>query len=126
MKLDYELPEKVKLKVLQSLMTEILYAVPLGMDVVGQRRNESWFVIGEDKWLTVQDGEIIILDGHKSYPTDNNGKHPDLIWGDAMSELRPDDEVIAKFEKYGISWDKAKEFRERWEQEAERDKAFLH
>lgn len=23
---------------------------------------------------TVQDGEIIILDGHKSYPTDNNGK----------------------------------------------------
>lgn len=29
-------------------------------------------------------------------------------------------------EKYGISWDKAKEFRERWEQEAERDKAFLH
>ncbi len=58
MKLDYELPEKVKLKVLQSLMTEILYAVPLGMDVVGQRRNESWFVIGEDKWLTVQDGEI--------------------------------------------------------------------
>lgn len=75
---------------------------------------------------TVQDGEIIILDGHKSYPTDNNGKHPDLIWGDAMSELRPDDEVIAKFEKYGISWDKAKEFRERWEQEEERDKAFLH
>ena len=75
---------------------------------------------------TVQDGEIIILDGHKSHPTDNNGKHPDLIWGDAMSELRPDDEVIAKFEKEGISWDKAKEFRERLEQEAERDKAFLH
>lgn len=58
MKLDYELPEKVKLKVLKSLMTEILYTVPLDMDIVGQKRNNSWFVIGEDKWLTVYDGEI--------------------------------------------------------------------
>ena len=47
---------------------------------------------------TVQDDEIIILDGFKSYPTDA-GKHPDLIWGDAMAELRPNEEVIAKFEK---------------------------
>ena len=61
---------------------------------------------------TVQDGEIIILDGHKSYPTDG-GKHPDLIWGDAMAELRPNEEVIAKFEKDGIDWDKANEIRER-------------
>ena len=58
MKLNFELPEKVKLKVLQSLMTDILYAVPLGMDVTGQKRKESWFVIVTDKWLTVQDGEI--------------------------------------------------------------------
>lgn len=65
---------------------------------------------------TVQDGEIIILDGHKSYPTDG-GKHPDLIWGDAMAELRSNEEVIAKFEKEGIDWNKANEFRERWEQE---------
>lgn len=61
---------------------------------------------------TVQDGEIIIIDGHKSYPTDG-GKHPDLIWGDAMSELRPNEEVIAKFEKDGISWEKAAEIREK-------------
>ena len=61
---------------------------------------------------TVQDGEIIILDGHKSYPTDG-GRHPDLIWGDAMAELRPNEEVIAKFEKDGIGWDKANEIRER-------------
>ena len=61
---------------------------------------------------TVQDGEIIILDGHKSYPTDD-GNHPDLIWGDAMAELRPNEEVIAKFEKDGIDWDKANEIRER-------------
>ena len=60
---------------------------------------------------TVQDGEIIILDGHKSYPTDE-GRHPDLIWGDAMAELRPNEEVIAKFEKDGIDWDKANEIRE--------------
>lgn len=62
---------------------------------------------------TVQDGEIIILDGHKSYPTDD-GNHPDLIWGDAMAELRPNEEVIAKFEKDGIDWDKANEIRERF------------
>lgn len=74
---------------------------------------------------TVQDGEIIILNGSKSYPTDKS-KHPDLILGDAMTELRPDEEVIAKFEKEGISWDEAKEFREHWEQETERDKTFLH
>ena len=61
---------------------------------------------------TVQDGEIIILDGHKSYPTDD-GNHPDLIWGDAMAELRPNEEVIAKFEKDGIDWDKANEISER-------------
>lgn len=61
---------------------------------------------------TVQDGEIIILDGHKSYPTDG-GKHPDLIWGDAMAELRPNEEVIAKFEKDGINWDRAQEVREK-------------
>lgn len=61
---------------------------------------------------TVQDGEIIILDGHKSYPTDG-GKHPDLIWGDAMAELRPNEEVIAKFEKDGINWDRAQEIREK-------------
>ena len=61
---------------------------------------------------TVQDGEIIILDGHKSYPTDE-GRHPDLIWGDAMAELRPNEEVIAKFEKDGIDWDKANEISER-------------
>lgn len=67
---------------------------------------------------TVQDGEIAILDGFKSYPTDK-GKHPDLIWGDALSELRPNEEVIAKFEKDGISWSKAKEFRDRWERETE-------
>ena len=61
---------------------------------------------------TVQDGEIIILDGHKSYPTDG-GKHPDMVWGDALAELRPNEEVIAKFEKDGISWEKAQEIRER-------------
>ena len=61
---------------------------------------------------TVQDGEIIILDGHKSYPTDG-GRHPDLIWGDAMAELRPNEEVIAKFEKDGINWDRAQEIREK-------------
>lgn len=61
---------------------------------------------------TVQDGEIIILDGHKSHPTDG-GKHPDLIWGDAMAELRPNEEVIAKFEKDGINWDRAQEIREK-------------
>lgn len=61
---------------------------------------------------TVQDGEIIILDGHKSYPTDG-GKHPDMVWGDALAELRPNEEVIAKFEKDGISWEKARELRER-------------
>ena len=61
---------------------------------------------------TVQDGEIIILDGHKSYPTDG-GKHPDLIWGDAMAELRPNEEVIAKFEKDGIDWERAQEIREK-------------
>lgn len=49
---------------------------------------------------TVQDGEIIILDGHKSYPTDG-GRHPDLIWGDAMAELRPNEEVIASLRKTG-------------------------
>ena len=61
---------------------------------------------------TLQDGEIIILDGHKSYPTDG-GKHPDLIWGDAMAELRPNEEVISKFEKDGINWDRAQEIREK-------------
>lgn len=61
---------------------------------------------------TLQDGEIIILDGHKSYPTDG-GKHPDLIWGDAMAELRPNEEVIAKFEKDGIDWERAQEIREK-------------
>lgn len=61
---------------------------------------------------TVQDGEIIILDGHKSYPTDG-GKHPDLIWGDTMAELRPNEEVISKFEKDGINWDRAQEIREK-------------
>lgn len=61
---------------------------------------------------TVQDGEIIILDGHKSYPTDG-GKHPDMVWGDALAELRPNEEVIAKFEKDSISWVKAREIRER-------------
>ena len=61
---------------------------------------------------TLQDGEIIILDGHKSYPTDG-GKHPDLIWGDALSELRPNEEVIAKFEKDGIDWERAQEIREK-------------
>lgn len=58
MKLNYELPEAVKLKVLDSLMTEILYVVPLGMDLTGMHRRDSWFVIGKDKWLTVQDGEV--------------------------------------------------------------------
>lgn len=61
---------------------------------------------------TVQDGEIIILDGHKSYPTDG-GKHPDLIWDDAMAELRPDEDVIAKFEKDGIDWKRAQVIREK-------------
>ena len=61
---------------------------------------------------TVQDGEIIILDGHKSYPTDG-GKHPDMVWGDALAELRPNEEVIAKFETDGISWVKARDIRER-------------
>ncbi len=74
---------------------------------------------------TVIDGEIIILEGHKSYHANSN-KYPNLIWGDAMAELRSDEEVIAKFEKDGISWDKAKEFRERWEQEPEKDKVLSH
>ena len=65
---------------------------------------------------TVQDGEIIILDGHKSYPTDG-GRHPDLIWGDAMAELRPNEEVIAKFEKDGINWIQAQKFQEQWEKD---------
>ncbi|MBE5818101.1 MAG: ABC transporter ATP-binding protein [Clostridiales bacterium] len=58
MKLDFELPEKVKMKVLQSLMSDIQYCVPMGMDILGNKRSESWFVIGDDKWLTVQDGEV--------------------------------------------------------------------
>lgn len=58
MKLNFELPEKIKMKVLQSLMTDILYCVPLGMDVAGFKHEDSYFVIGEDKWLTVQNGEI--------------------------------------------------------------------
>lgn len=67
---------------------------------------------------TVQDDEIIILDGFKSYPTDK-GKHPDLIWGDAMAELRPNEEVIAKFEKDGINWIQAQKFQERLEKDIE-------
>ncbi len=58
MKLDYELPEEVKTKVMHALMSDILYCVPLGMDIMGMKHKDSWFVIGEDKWLTVQAGEI--------------------------------------------------------------------
>ncbi len=58
MKLDFELPESIRMKVLRSLMTDILYCIPMGMDVLGNKHSDSYFIIGEDKWLTVQDGEV--------------------------------------------------------------------
>lgn len=69
---------------------------------------------------TVMDGEIVILSGTKSYPSD--GKvYPDMIWGDSTAELRENDEVIAKFEKDGVNEEKAAQFRAKLWQEMEKD-----
>lgn len=73
---------------------------------------------------TVEDGEIVILEAHKTFPIDGKN-HPNLIWGDATAELRPDEEVIAKFEKDGVNEEKAGLFREYWEKETEKDKMFF-
>ncbi len=70
---------------------------------------------------TVMDGEIVITDANKHY----DGS-PNLIYGDVMAELRPDKEVIAKYEKDGIDEEKAVLFRAHWERETEKDKIFLN
>ena len=36
---------------------------------------------------TVEDGEIVILEARKTFPVDGK-EHPNMIWGDAMAELR--------------------------------------
>ena len=51
---------------------------------------------------TVEDGEIVILEARKTFPVDGK-EHPNMIWGDAMAELRPEREVIAKYEKDGVN-----------------------
>ena len=38
-----------------------------------------------------------------------------MIWGDAMAELRPEREVIAKYEKDGVDEEKAALWRKYWE-----------
>lgn len=43
-----------------------------------------------------------------------------------MAELRPDKEVIAKYEKDGIDEEKAVIFLAHWERETEKDKIFLN
>ena len=70
---------------------------------------------------TVMDGEIVIVKGNKHY----DGS-PNLIYGDVMAELRPDEEVIAKYEKDGIDEEKAVIFRAHWERETEKDQLYLH
>lgn len=69
---------------------------------------------------TVMDGEIVITDANKHF----DGL-PNLIWGDAMAELRPDKEVIAKFEKDGVSAEKVALLREYWKEETEKDNIYL-
>lgn len=63
---------------------------------------------------TVEDGEIVILEARKTFPIDGK-EHPNMIWGDAMAELRPEREVIAKYEKDGVNEEKADLWREYWE-----------
>lgn len=70
---------------------------------------------------TVMDGEIVIIKGRKFFDGSVN-----LIYGDVMAELRPDKEVIAKYEKDGIDEEKAVLFRAPWERETEKDKIFLN
>lgn len=69
---------------------------------------------------TVMDGEIVIVNGNKFFDAS-----PNLIFGDVTAELRPDEEVITKFEKDGINEEKAALCREHWERETEKDKIFL-
>jgi hypothetical protein len=59
---------------------------------------------------TVMDGEIVIIKGRKFFDGSVN-----LIYGDIMAELRPNEEVIAKYEKDGIDEEKAALWREYWE-----------
>ena len=63
---------------------------------------------------TVEDGEIVILEARKTFPVDGK-EHPNMIWGDAMAELRPEREVIAKYEKDGVKEEKAALWRKYWE-----------
>lgn len=63
---------------------------------------------------TVEDGEIVILEAHKTFPVDGK-EHPNMVWGDIMVELRTEMEVIAKYEKDGVNEEKAALWREYWE-----------
>ena len=63
---------------------------------------------------TVEDGEIVILEARKTFPVDGK-EHPNMIWGDAMAELRPEREVIAKYKKDGVNEEKAALWRKYWE-----------
>lgn len=70
---------------------------------------------------TVMDGEIVIIKGRKFFDGSVN-----LIYGDIMAELRPNEEVIAKYEKDGIDEEKAITIRTHWERETGKDKIFLN
>lgn len=69
---------------------------------------------------TVEDGEIVILEAHKTFPADGK-EYPNMVWGDAMAELRSEREVIAKYEKDGVNEEKAALWREYWEKETDKD-----
>ena len=69
---------------------------------------------------TVEDGEIVILEARKTFPVDGK-EHPNMIWGDAMAELRPEREVIAKYEKDGVNEEKAALWRKYWETDKDRN-----
>lgn len=69
---------------------------------------------------TVVEGEIVILQGSKNYPT-NGRSHPNMIWGDVTAELREDNEVIAAFEKNGVNHAKSKEIQEMWQMDSNND-----
>ena len=68
---------------------------------------------------TVEDGEIVILEARKTFPVDGK-EHPNMIWGDAMAELQPEREVIARYEKDGVNEEKAALWREYWEKETDK------
>lgn len=44
-----------------------------------------------------------------------------MVCGDAMAELRPEREVIAKYEKDGVNEEKAALWRAYWEKETDKD-----